>query len=151
MNYPITPSETTPETEQATRILLWMDTTILPRLSSANALTYRKYRSTYGQPAITRRGKLFPGSPNLPIPPMPVRGTGDDAFGHNRLALIIDHLVIPMINKDELDRNLAIELQNKCRGEFPRECTMILRALSQAKIRNIRKEDDELLEGDLNN
>lgn len=72
----------------------------------------------------------------MPIPPMPVSGTGDEAFGHNRLASIVAHLIVPMIDNDELNKGLAIEIRNRCRGEFGREYQMIDRALTRANIRN---------------
>jgi len=147
VTFQIEPSPGTPETEDATRILNWMDRHLLQTLSPKNAQAYRQYRYSTGSPAITRRGQVFPGSPQMPIPPMPVSGTGDEAYGHNRLELIIVHLIVPMIEHDELNKGLAIEIRNRCRGWFGAEYSKIDRALARFNFRN-RDKDEEFVDGE---
>ena len=126
--YPITPSESSDETEQAKRILIWLDTRFRHTLNDENARIYQKCRTVFGQPSSTTHGKLAFGSPSIQIQNSPVSGTGDNAYGHNRVIAIVQDLIIPMIEKGELDDETIFAIRNMCRGNFANQYHLIERA-----------------------
>src|SRR5512136_133571 len=69
-----------PETEQAKRVLAWLDQWLPATLDKAAQAVYWRARQLTGQAATTNRARPYPGAPYMPGPRLPVSGGGDDAY-----------------------------------------------------------------------
>lgn len=117
--FPFQPTPEEPqEITEAKKILRWMDQNLEPGLPDAWRPAYRQARQRAGSPATTNRARFWPGGPAIHAPRMPVRGTGDDAYGHERVTEIVRQVVIPMIEAGEISQTTTAQLLQTLRGPF---------------------------------
>jgi len=110
-----------PATEQAQRVLRWLDQRVVPRLDDEHRRAYQRARRIHGRPAQVRvRGFGMC---------VDMRGAGDDAYGHHRLRAVVRDVVVPLIAEGVLDSGTAHHLQQSLRGEFADLCREVERAL----------------------
>lgn len=98
-----------PSTDQAQRVLRWVEPRLVPQLSTEMRAVYQQARWVKGTPAKVR-------VPGFGVR-VPVRGSGDDAYGHHRLRAVVREVVLPLMGEGEL-KALAVPLQRLLRGEF---------------------------------
>ncbi len=98
-----------PATDQAQRVLRWLEPRLVTQLRGEMRAAYQRARRVKGTPAKVR-------VPGFGVR-VPVRGSGDDAYGHHRLRAVVREVVLPLMEKGEL-KALAVSLQRQLRGEF---------------------------------
>jgi len=141
-------ARSTPETEQARRVLAWLDARLpqwLAALGHREALgRYRKARQVQGTPA--RGDAEIRGGPRIHGVKADVVGTPDEMYGHHRLRAIVTEVMVPLVEAGQLDRGLAGELQEQLRGAFAMAYRQLERALARA-----RRDAGESEKGDAGN
>lgn len=117
--FPMKPRPEEPSSiTQAKRVLRWLDQHLQYVLPEDRRNTFQSARQAYGSPATTNRARLWSGGPAVHVPRMKTTGTGDDAYGHNRVIEITRKVVIPMIEAGELEPGWIAQFSQMLRGEF---------------------------------
>ena len=119
-----------PATEQAKRVLRWLEQGVVPCLDDEHRRAYQRARRVRGRPAQVRvRGFGIR---------VDVRGAGDDAYGHHRLRAVVRNVVVPLIAEGVLDSGTGHHLQQRLRGEFVDLYGEVERALAARRESNER-------------
>jgi len=114
-----------PATEQAQRVLRWLEQRVVSRLNDEHRRVYQRARHVHGRPAQVRvRGFGIR---------VDVRGADDDAYGHHRLRAVVRDVVVPLIADGVLDSGKAHHLQQRLRGEFADLYREVERALAERR------------------
>ncbi len=116
------------QVSQAKRILAWCDQNLIHQLPEESLRTYRAARQEVGERATTTRARHWPGGPAIRGPRMQMDGAGDDVFGPHRVRAIIQKVIIPLIEIDQLDVRPTIDLLQQLRGEFADQYRIVERA-----------------------
>lgn len=135
------PERTNQETEQAIRILRWMDKRLWHKISSNEryARRYPVFRNVISYPAMTNRVRLFHGGPLVSVGiQVPVSGEGDEKHGHTRVRAIIV-LVQEAILDGTIEESFARELMELLRGYFSAEYNVLERYIA---ARRVEEEND---------
>ncbi len=131
----LTPPTSTPLTDQAARVLTWLDSWLPNIVRQAGApypTRYRQARHKVGPPA---KGpvRFVPGGPRISGVRLPVSGGGDTAHGHTRLEAMVKDIVIPLLEAGHIEAGRVGELQRRLRGGFAGLYRLVERTNSKSR------------------